>query len=163
MSEPVLRRSDRNAAKTDLPASQPTVPATKKRPAAETKKPSAKKAKTAADKAATTIKASVAKTTQTAGSRRRALAPERGEEAGKAKSAAKPPTKATAAKAIPKSAIKVAKAKKADQNNEGFKDGDFLPKDLPEVQSEDGSRVTIGGLLETAQKGIIIFAYPRGT
>lgn len=158
MSEPVLRRSGRNAVKKDLLASQPTVPATKKRSAVETKKPASKKAKTVVDKAATTVKAAVARTTETAASPKSASAPE---GTGNAKSAAKPSTNATPTKSTSK--LGTTKAKKADQNNEGFKDGDFLPKDLPEVQTEDGSRVTIDDLLETAQKGIIIFAYPRGT
>lgn len=158
MSEPVLRRSGRNAAKKDLPAIQSAVPATKKRAAAETKKPAAKKVKTVADKATT----AVAKTTEIAVSSKTATAPER---AGKAtaKSAAKPSVKTAVTKPVAKPAVKVTKAKKADEAAEGLKDGDFLPKDLPEVQTEDGSKTTISGLLETAQKGIIIFAYPRGT
>lgn len=151
MSEPVLRRSGRNAAKKDQPASQPTVPGTKKRAATEMKKPAAKKAKNAA------VKVVVAKTTETAASSKTASAPVM------AQRAVQTTAKAAAAKPAAKPTGKVAKAKKADDAAEGLKDGDFVPNDLPEVQTEDGSKATISGLLETAQKGIIIFAYPRGT
>lgn len=162
MSEPVLRRSGRNAAKKDLPAPIPAVPVTKKRAAAETKKPAAKKVKTAVDKAAKTASA---KTSETAVSSKTTTAPEKADRAGKAsvKSAAKPSAKSATTKPVAKPALKVGKGKKADEAAEGLKDGDFLPKDLPEIQTEDGSKATISGLLETAQKGIIIFAYPKGT
>lgn len=160
MSEPILRRSGRNAAKKDIPA-PPPAPATKKRTSAEPKKPVAKKVKTMAEKAATTIKSAVNKTVEPASSSKSATAPEKVEKNEQ-------PTK-TSAKSAAKSAIvakpaaKVLKAKKFDEAAEGLKDGDFLPKDLPGIQTEDGSKTTINYLLEIAQKGIIIFAYPKGT
>lgn len=147
MSEPVLRRSGRNAAKKDQPAPQSTVPGTKKRAAAEMNKPVAKKAKNAG---AAAVKAVVAKTTETAASSKAASAPVVGKRSVQPSVKVRPTGKVT-------------KAKKADDAAEGLKDGDFVPNDLPEVQTEDGSKATISGLLETAQKGIIIFAYPRGT
>lgn len=166
MSEPILRRSSRNAAKKDVPA--PPAQVTKKRASVEPKKPVAKKVKTTVDKAAAAVKAVVASTAEAASSSKTAAAPEKAEKIEKptktsTKLAAKPVAKPTTAKPVAKPSPKTAKTKKADEASEGLKDGDFLPKDLPAVQTQDGSKTTINDLLETTQKGIIIFAYPKGT
>lgn len=159
MPEPVLRRSGRNAAKKDVPEPPTPAPVAKKRASAEPKKPVAKKIKTAADDTAI-AKASANRPTEAASSSKTTAISEKPEKAEKLE---KPAAK-SAAKSVAKPApANPAKAKKADEASEGLKDGDLVPTDLPEVQTEDGSKITIENLLKSAQKGIIIFAYPRAS
>lgn len=161
MSEPVLRRSGRNAAKKTVPVPPSPASECKKRGSAEPKNSTAKKIKTATDSTAIVSKAALTKPVEDASSSRPAASTEEvrnTEKPAKATSIAKPTTKPMAVKSV----TNPAKTKKADEMSEGLKDGDLVPTDLPEIQTEDGSKTTIESLLKSTQKGIIIFAYPRG-
>jgi peroxiredoxin Q/BCP len=155
MSEPVLRRSSRNAAKKDLPIPTPPVHVQKKRTAVEPKKPTVKKVKMTVDRVASAVNVAVGNRMEMSSSSQIIAAPG-GAETTKTSRKAAP----TSSNVKPNS--KSFKPKKGEEVAVvGLKEGDFLPKDLPEVQTEDGVKTTIIELLETARKGIIIFAYPK--
>jgi peroxiredoxin Q/BCP len=163
MSEAPLRRSGRNAAKKNVPVPPSPAPEYKKRASAEPKNSTAKKIKTATDSTAIALKAALTKPVEVASSSRAAASPEEVGNAEKpAKATSKSIAKTTAKPMAVKSVANPAKTKKADEMSEGLKDGDLVPTDLPEIQTEDGSKTTIESLLKSAQKGIIIFAYPKG-
>jgi hypothetical protein len=65
--------------------------------------------------------------------------------------------------AAPKKAAAAA-AKSGDETTPagGLKDGDALPDDLPEVQTHAGETTTLSALIKDSEKGIVIFAYPKG-
>lgn len=160
MSEPVLRRSGRNSAKKIVPLPPSPASECKKRASTEPKNSTAKKIKTATE---STAKAALTKPVEVASSSRATASPEEVEKAEKpAKATSKSVAKTTAKPTAVKSVANPAKTRKADEMSEGLKDGDLVPTDLPEIQTEDGSKTTIESLLKSAQKGIIIFAYPRG-
>jgi len=70
----------------------------------------------------------------------------------------------TTAKAIADGAKSAAQKKKpAATATGGLQEGDVIPGDLPEVQTHDGKTITVAKLLEDANKGIIIFAYPKAS
>lgn len=45
---------------------------------------------------------------------------------------------------------------------EELKEGDKVPADLPEVTAHTGETVKLDGLVSKSEKGIVIFAYPKG-
>lgn len=87
------------------------------------------------------------------------------------------PKKAATAAAPPKKAKKAAGARSGGKGEAasaagdepvaeadgGLAEGDVLPDDLPEIQKHTGETTTLGALVAAAEKGIVIFAYPKAS
>lgn len=116
MSEPVLRRSTRNAAKRDISTVEATAPQV-----VPTKKRAAPVAK-AVSKSKATIEKSL------------------GKEEEK-------PTVGT---------------KEQPKDTPILSEGDALPETLPTIQTHTGEDVKLHELVLKSEKGIVIFAYPKG-
>lgn len=118
MSEPVLRRSARNAGKRDIDTVQSSAPA-----------PAPKKRTKPVVKAVSKAKEVVGDVAKAVGATK---------EASSEKDEAAPESKAVLA------------------------EGDVLPESLPTIQTHTGDDVTLLELVKKSEKGIVIFAYPRG-
>ncbi|KAA8893723.1 thioredoxin-like protein [Sphaerosporella brunnea] len=73
------------------------------------------------------------------------------------------PKKATAPKKTAAAPAVVGATSSDGATSSVLKEGDELPEDLPEIQTHAGETTTLSALVKAAEKGIVIFAYPKAS